>query len=287
MSELLETLKGWDFLLINDSEARLLSGEKQSEARRPQNPRTWGRAPWLSSAASMARCCSERISTSSFPATCSKRSSIRQAQAIVLPAASSAPWRPCGFDLKDPKIDRKELARAVIYGSVMGSFCCEKFGVERFRTLTRAEIDARYQEFKSFTRLLKSPTAEPNAGPSMAVRGDCRFAAADYRAYSPRRGITRKGTTLLRRRRVAPGHGTANRRQPHAGVQPDRQPVVTASSCTDAALRGRARDVAIRDGRHDSRAWPVLSWQVPAVRRRTARAWAASPPAWQLRCFLR
>jgi hypothetical protein len=48
-------------------------------------------------------------------------------------------------------VDRKELARAVIYGSVMGSFCCEKFGVERFRTLTRAEIDARYQEFKSFT----------------------------------------------------------------------------------------------------------------------------------------
>jgi hypothetical protein len=33
----------------------------------------------------------------------------------------------------------------------MGSFCCEKFGVDRFRTLTRPEIDARYQEFKSFT----------------------------------------------------------------------------------------------------------------------------------------
>ena len=57
----------------------------------------------------------------------------------------------CGFDLKDPNMDRKELARAVIYGSVMGSFCCEKFGVDRFRTLTRAEIDARYQEFKTFT----------------------------------------------------------------------------------------------------------------------------------------
>ena len=57
----------------------------------------------------------------------------------------------CGFDLNDPKIDRKELRRAVIYGSVMGSFCCEMFGVDRFRTLTRAEIDARYQEFKAFT----------------------------------------------------------------------------------------------------------------------------------------
>jgi hypothetical protein len=33
----------------------------------------------------------------------------------------------------------------------MGSFCCEKFGPDRFRTLTRAEIDARYREFKAFT----------------------------------------------------------------------------------------------------------------------------------------
>jgi hypothetical protein len=33
----------------------------------------------------------------------------------------------------------------------MGSFCCEQFGVDRFRTLTRAEIDARFNEFKEFT----------------------------------------------------------------------------------------------------------------------------------------
>jgi hypothetical protein len=33
----------------------------------------------------------------------------------------------------------------------MGSFCCEKSGVDRFRTLTRAEIDARYQEFQACT----------------------------------------------------------------------------------------------------------------------------------------
>ncbi len=32
----------------------------------------------------------------------------------------------------------------------MGSFCCERFGVERFRTLS-AEIDARFEEFRKFT----------------------------------------------------------------------------------------------------------------------------------------
>lgn len=55
-----------------------------------------------------------------------------------------------GFDPKKD-FDRKELNRAVVYGSVMGSFCCERFGVDRFRTLTRKDIDARYQEFKNFT----------------------------------------------------------------------------------------------------------------------------------------
>ena len=47
-----------------------------------------------------------------------------------------------GFDLQADHISRGELSRAVIYGSVMGSFCCERFGVERFRTLERQEIDA-------------------------------------------------------------------------------------------------------------------------------------------------
>jgi sugar/nucleoside kinase (ribokinase family) len=56
-----------------------------------------------------------------------------------------------GFDLAHGHVTRGELSRAVIYGSVLGSFCCERFGVERFRTLTRAEIDARFEEFRAFT----------------------------------------------------------------------------------------------------------------------------------------
>jgi sugar/nucleoside kinase (ribokinase family) len=56
-----------------------------------------------------------------------------------------------GIDLQKGHIDRRELSRAVIYGSVMGSYCCENFGVDRFRTLQRSEIDARFQEFRKFT----------------------------------------------------------------------------------------------------------------------------------------
>jgi hypothetical protein len=56
-----------------------------------------------------------------------------------------------GIRPQQGEIDHQALRRAVIYGSVMGSFCCERFGPDRFRTLTHAQIDDRYREFKSFT----------------------------------------------------------------------------------------------------------------------------------------
>jgi hypothetical protein len=35
----------------------------------------------------------------------------------------------------------------------MGSFAVEKFGTERLQSLTRAEIDARFQVFRELTHL--------------------------------------------------------------------------------------------------------------------------------------
>ena len=82
---------------------------------------------------------------------CWRRSSIRPARAIASPAASSAIWPAAASTPQDGDLDFAELKRAVIYGSVMGSFCCEKFGVDRFRTLTRDEIEGRYREFETCT----------------------------------------------------------------------------------------------------------------------------------------
>jgi sugar/nucleoside kinase (ribokinase family) len=44
------------------------------------------------------------------------------------------------------------LKKAVIYGSIMGSFCVEGFSVDRLKTLTRGEIDLRFKEFIQLTR---------------------------------------------------------------------------------------------------------------------------------------
>ncbi|MGH9417327.1 MAG: PfkB family carbohydrate kinase [Terriglobales bacterium] len=48
--------------------------------------------------------------------------------------------------------DDMTLRRAVVYGSVMGSFACERFGVERLTQLSPADIEARYQEFVALSR---------------------------------------------------------------------------------------------------------------------------------------
>ncbi|MFL6583195.1 MAG: PfkB family carbohydrate kinase [Chthoniobacterales bacterium] len=41
-----------------------------------------------------------------------------------------------------------DLRRAMIYGSVLASFCVEKFSLERLRTLAENEIQQRYEMFK-------------------------------------------------------------------------------------------------------------------------------------------
>ncbi|HNR13228.1 MAG TPA: PfkB family carbohydrate kinase [Thermodesulfobacteriota bacterium] len=43
------------------------------------------------------------------------------------------------------------LRRAVICGSVMASFCVEKFSVERLRTLSFCDVEQRFREFRTLT----------------------------------------------------------------------------------------------------------------------------------------
>jgi len=45
-----------------------------------------------------------------------------------------------------------ELRRAMVYGSVMGSFAVEKFGLDRLRTLKRPEIHTRARHFSKMTQ---------------------------------------------------------------------------------------------------------------------------------------
>jgi sugar/nucleoside kinase (ribokinase family) len=148
--DLVKTIAEWDFLLINDSEARMLSGHhnlrKAADTIISMGPRTlvikrgeYGALLFRHGAYFMVPgYLLEDVFDPTGAGDCF-------AGGFVGYLASE------GFSLESPEIDDAALRRAVIYGSVMGSFCCEKFGPDRFRTLTRAEVDQRFQEFRTST----------------------------------------------------------------------------------------------------------------------------------------
>ncbi|HVP00704.1 MAG TPA: PfkB family carbohydrate kinase [Bryobacteraceae bacterium] len=148
--ELLAAIRNWDFLLINDSEAKMLSGEsnlrKAALKILDMGPHTLV------------------IKRGEYGAMLFRRDSFFVVPGYLLeyvfdPTGAGDSFAggfvgylaEQGFDLKSEHVTLSELSSAVVYGSVMGSFCCERFGVDRFRTLTRAEINARFDEFRQFT----------------------------------------------------------------------------------------------------------------------------------------
>jgi sugar/nucleoside kinase (ribokinase family) len=58
------------------------------------------------------------------------------------------------------RVDDAELRRAVVYGSAMGSFAVERFSVERFRDLTVDEIHDRVRQFLEMTSFQLPVTEE-------------------------------------------------------------------------------------------------------------------------------
>ena len=148
--ELLATIAEWDFLLINDGEARMLSGEsnlrKAAAKILAMGPSTlvikrgeYGAILWRGDGHFMVP---GYLLEDVFDPT---------GAGDCFAGGFMGYLAGQGIDLKSPTVDHNEIRRAVIYGSVMGSFCCERFGVDRFRTLTRGEVDARFEEFKEFT----------------------------------------------------------------------------------------------------------------------------------------
>lgn len=148
--DLVTTIRDWDFLLINDGEARMLSGEnnlrRAAEVIMEMGPKTLV------------------IKRGEYGAILFRPEGHFMVPGYLLQQVFDPTGAgDCfaggfigylagqGVDPHSGGINHVDLRRAVIYGSVMGSFCCEEFGVDRFRTLNRAEIDARYQEFKDST----------------------------------------------------------------------------------------------------------------------------------------
>jgi sugar/nucleoside kinase (ribokinase family) len=148
--ELLKTIQDWDFLLINDSEARMLSGENNLR-RAAAKIMAMGPKTLVIKRGEYGAILFHGDSHFMVPAYLLEEVFDPTGAGDCFAGGFIGYLAEKGIDLKAGHASAKEISRAVIYGSVMGSFCCEKFGVDRFRTLTRKDIDARFQEFRDFT----------------------------------------------------------------------------------------------------------------------------------------
>ncbi len=149
--ELLATIREWDFLLINDGEARMLSGENNLK-KAAQKILDLGPHTLVIKRGEYGAILFRKDSYFIVPGYLLDTVFDPTGAGDCFAGGFTGYLAQQGFDLREDHVSRGELSRAVIYGSVMGSFCCERFGVERFRTLSRAEIDGRFEEFRKFTR---------------------------------------------------------------------------------------------------------------------------------------
>lgn len=151
--QLAETLKLVDVLLINDTEAKSLAGESNLP-RAAQKVLAMGPQALV-------------IKHGEYGATIFFREGAfgigrHPFRAPALPieevkdptgAGDSFAGGFMGYIASQAELNREVLKRALFYGGVMGSFAVERFGTERLQSLTREEIDERFQIFRELTHL--------------------------------------------------------------------------------------------------------------------------------------
>ncbi len=152
--ELGETLKLVNILLINDGEAKMLAGGEKNLLRAANKVLALGPQALV-------------IKHGEYGATIFFREGAfgigsHPFRAPALPidevkdptgAGDSFAGGFMGYIASQEEINREVIKRALFYGGVMGSYAVEKFGTERLQSLTREEIDERFQIFRELTHL--------------------------------------------------------------------------------------------------------------------------------------
>jgi sugar/nucleoside kinase (ribokinase family) len=151
--ELRETLRLVNILLINDGEAKMLAGERNlpRAARKvlSMGPQALVIKHGEYGATIFFREGAFGIGSHPF------RAPALPIDEVIDPtgAGDSFAGGFMGYIASQREISREVIKRALFYGGVMGSFAVERFGTERLQSLTRGEIDARFQVFRELTHL--------------------------------------------------------------------------------------------------------------------------------------
>ena len=150
---LLEVLKGLDILLINDTETRVLGGNKNlvlaARAVMELGPRMLVVKHGEFGATLFHKALEGSPNSKTFKAPA------LPLEEVVDPtgAGDSFAGGFFGYLASQAELTAGAFRRAMFYGSVMGSYACERFGTERLQQLTREEIDARFNVFRELTHL--------------------------------------------------------------------------------------------------------------------------------------
>jgi sugar/nucleoside kinase (ribokinase family) len=144
LEELKKTLARVDVLLINDAEARQLSGEwnlvRAARAIRGMGPQTLVLKKGEHGVIMFTE--QGAFAAPAYPL-----------EEVFDPTGAGDTFAGgfLGYLAGAPTRDEATLRRAVVMGSTLASFCVEAFSLDRLLRLTRAEIDERFRLFKRLT----------------------------------------------------------------------------------------------------------------------------------------
>ncbi len=142
--ELAQLLKRVDVLLINDSEARQLTGEinlvRAAEKVRAMGPSTLVIKRGEHGVLLFGE--GERFAATAFPL-----------EKVIDPTGAGDAFGGgfMGYLASCDSTANDVLRRAIVFGNVLGSFTCEDFGTRKLEAITRDHVFDRYRDFKRLT----------------------------------------------------------------------------------------------------------------------------------------
>ena len=142
--ELRQMLERVDVLLINDSETRQLSGEynlvRAAEKIHAMGPKTLVVKRGEHGVLLFNE--SHRFAAPAYPL-----------ETVFDPTGAGDTFAGgfLGYLASRESLTDDALRQAIIFGSALGSFCVEDFGTRRLESISRADVDDRYREFKKLT----------------------------------------------------------------------------------------------------------------------------------------
>jgi sugar/nucleoside kinase (ribokinase family) len=149
-SEVEAAIQRVDVVIINDAEARQLSGEPNL-IKAARKILSWGPRALVVKRGEYGAAMFTRDSYFAIPAY--------PLESVFDPTGAGDTFAGgfMGYLASRENVDDDALRRAVIFGSVMASFNVEEFGTERVRRLTHEEINARFRDFKRMTHFEEIP----------------------------------------------------------------------------------------------------------------------------------